>query len=174
MVLPDGSCQQFRWGWKVQVQPGKQQLVFNARAESLWEKASFRPLLDKYRCLVPADAFYEFEHRGKEIRPLRFALKTESLMLFAGLFNPEHQSFTIITTQPNELVRGYHDRMPVMLDRENALHWVAPDSKPADLSAHLQPYEAAKMHAYYTHPALCNPAYEGEQYTREYHYQELF
>jgi putative SOS response-associated peptidase YedK len=69
----------------------------------------------------------------------------------AGLWERWHgpegdtiESCTIIVTDANELVRGIHDRMPVILGREDYASWLDPGNKDADgLLAMLKPADAA-------------------------------
>ena len=56
-------------------------------------------------------------------------------------------SFTVITTSPNQLVEHIHDRMPVILSREDELRWIAPQADPS-LADLLRPYAAEKMEAW--------------------------
>ena len=96
--------------------------MINARAETVAERPSYRTALQRRRCLVIADGFYEWQREGKARRPMRITLQSGEPFAFAGLWetwrDPEGerlQSCTIITTTPNDLVRPIHDRMPVIL-----------------------------------------------------------
>src|SRR5512133_1376052 len=90
--------------------------MINARAETLTELPSFKPLLDRRRCIIPADGFYEWRKEGKRKVPMWVYLKTKQPFALAGLWDewrkPDGkrlESFTIITTEPNELVRPIHN-----------------------------------------------------------------
>lgn len=104
--------------------------MINARAETLQEKPSYKRLLDKRRCLVLADSFYEWQKQRDEKIPHRIQLKDESMFAFAGLWDLwEHDgnaliSCTIITTAPNEFCSKIHDRMPVILPKEHEMSWL--------------------------------------------------
>jgi len=63
-------------------------LLINARAESVFEKRTFRDWVSHNRCIVPADGFYEWTDKGKERQPWRFSLKDDGVFAFAGLFAP--------------------------------------------------------------------------------------
>ncbi len=127
--------------------------MFNARAETVAEKPSFRSAFRKRRCLIPADGFYEWQKWGKVKKPLRFSLKSGEPFGFAGLhetwISPEKKSIqtcTIITTEPNELMRPIHDRMPVILPKEWEAAWMDPDNRnPEGLLALLKPYPSEAM-----------------------------
>ena len=130
--------------------------MINARAETVAERPSYRTALQRRRCLVIADGFYEWQREGKARRPMRITLQSGEPFAFAGLWetwrDPEGerlQSCTIITTTPNELVRPIHDRMPVILPPDLEPLWLDPDVKdPAVLSNILAPYPPENMQAY--------------------------
>ena len=151
---PD-TLQFFRWGlipsWAKDPSIGNR--MFNARAETITEKPSFRNSFRRRRCLVPATGFYEWrtEPGTKKKIPVHFTLKSGEPFCFAGLWDEwvsgdgeVVRSFTIITTTPNELVAGVHDRMPVILHREDEGRWVRAGGD-AGLTALLVPFPAGLM-----------------------------
>ncbi|WP_019639808.1 SOS response-associated peptidase [Paenibacillus fonticola] len=155
-----------RWGlvpsWAKDDKGGSK--MINARSETLTEKPSFKRLIASRRCIIPADGFYEWQQRGMSKQPFRITLKDESLFSFAGLYdiwtNQEGNKLatcTIITTEPNSLMADIHNRMPVILHKENEAEWVDRDNKdvPALLKL-LRPYEADKMRAYPVSSAVGN------------------
>jgi len=92
--------------------------TINARAETLTELPSFKSLVNGGRCIIPADGFYEWRKEGKRKVPMWVHLRSKEPFAFAGLWDvwrkPDGkrvESFTIITTEPNELVRPVHNRM---------------------------------------------------------------
>jgi putative SOS response-associated peptidase YedK len=104
----------------------------NARAESLADKASFRDAFRARRCVIPASGFFEWQtdHRGNKL-PWLFSRADGEPLLLAGLWESWRasdgaitESCTIITTEPNDLIRAFHDRMPVLLAEENARIWI--------------------------------------------------
>lgn len=128
--------------------------MINARAETLSEKTAYRSLLDKHRCLIPADGFYEWRlgaDRKKE--PVYFQLTGGELFAFAGLWTSRRDdatgelvdSYTIITSRPNELVAPVHDRMPVILPRELEGAWLDPELPKHHALEFLRPYDPAGM-----------------------------
>ena len=147
-----------RWGliphWAKDINIGSK--MINARAETLDEKPSFKHLLKRKRCLIPADGFYEWRHEGKIKRPFRITLKSEEPFAFAGLWDTwktptgeEIKSCSIITTIPNTLMANIHDRMPVILSRDAEELWL--DNGIEDnalLKSILVPYDAGLMRAY--------------------------
>ena len=160
VVNDEGENQawQMRWGlipfWAKDAKIGNK--MINARSETLAETKVFKPLLEKRRCLILADGFYEWFREGKQKTPMRIVLKTGEPFAFAGLWSrwksPEGESVhscTIITTQPNGLVEPIHDRMPVILSPESAPIWLDPGiDDPSRLSQLLTPYPSDEMEAY--------------------------
>jgi putative SOS response-associated peptidase YedK len=141
--------------------------TFNAKAETLTSKATWRIPFERRRCLVPASGFYEWKKIDpKTKQPYRFELANGNPLAFAGLWDawkdPEHgrwlQSFTIITTFPNELTGTVHDRMPVILAERDWDRWLSraesdPGRLPIDL---LRPYPAEDMEAFKAHQDVGN------------------
>ncbi|OGH55936.1 MAG: hypothetical protein A3G34_01935 [Candidatus Lindowbacteria bacterium RIFCSPLOWO2_12_FULL_62_27] len=130
--------------------------MINARAETLAEKPAYRKAFERRRCLVPADGFYEWLKEGRLKLPVRFVLKSRETFAFAGLWETwkkpsgeELLSFTIITTHANDLIKPVHERMPVILLRENEEAWLDPNLKDtAKLQDYLTPYPPDRMEAY--------------------------
>ena len=142
--------------------------AFNAKGETLEASKLFSTYFENARCLVPADAFYEWkkiqvsaEVRGRkkesvDRRPIVFRMKDERMFMLAGLFSvwrneqgEEFPSFAIITTAPNELMKPIHNRMPVILSEKDFDQWTDRDNKATEkLNKLLVPYPAEKMKAY--------------------------
>ncbi len=128
----------------------------NARAESLAEKPMFRELLRSQRCLVPASGFFEWKHEDGRKVPFYIHVNEDSIFGFAGLYdiwrNPAGttlQTYTIITTTPNELMAQIHNRMPVILKQDDEMRWLSRDVLPADeITRILSPYPAEGMEVY--------------------------
>lgn len=141
---------------------------FNARAETLEESKLFAPYFKSSRCLIPAEAFYEWkktiaikEVRGKqkeveEKQPVCIRMQDDAPFMFAGLFSvwknekeEEFPTFTIVTTEPNKLMEDIHNRMPVILPEKHFEQWLDRDFKDTPvLKKLLIPYPAKKMKAY--------------------------
>ena len=162
-VLPntgDNSLDYYVWGlipsWAKDPSIGSR--MINARSETLSEKPSFRTAFRRRRCLIFADGFYEWQlaDNGKSKQPVYIHLNDKKPFAFAGLwemwFAPdgsEVRSCTIITTQPNDLIKKIHNRMPVILAKENMSGWIDPNEKtPDELMKYLVSYPADKMKAF--------------------------
>jgi len=119
--------------------------LINARAESVAEKASFKWSFKKKRCLIPTSGFFEWKKEGKAKQPYLIHRQDGKPFAFAGLWSTwvdrEHgavpvETFTILTTDANDLLRPLHNRMPVIVDPENFDLWLDPKTEDAAL---LQP-----------------------------------
>lgn len=149
------SLVHFQWGLipSTATDPSIGSRMFNARAETVSEKPSFRNAFARRRCLIPADGFYEWKKLGKGKQPFRFSLKSGEPFGFAGLYeswvSPEGKpvdTCTIITTEPNDLLRPVHDRMPVILPKDREAHWIDPENWDAGrLLSLLKPYPSDEM-----------------------------
>ena len=131
--LRDGvrTIEMMRWGlvpfWGKR-EGAKPPLMINARVEGLTGKAVFRDALERRRCLVPADGFFEWKKDGKHKQPMWIHPGEHQVFAFAGLYARagELHSYAIITGPPNDLVAPIHDRMPVVLAREAWAAWLDP------------------------------------------------
>jgi putative SOS response-associated peptidase YedK len=147
-----------RWGlipsWAKDTEIGNR--MINARSETIAEKPSFRRALQKRRCLILADGFYEWRKEGKKKTPLFISLASREPFAFAGLWEtwrppdgePIH-SCTIITTTTNSLMEPIHNRMPVILSRAAEALWLDRTiDDPQKLLPLLVPYAEMQMDAY--------------------------
>lgn len=155
--------------------------MINARAETLAEKPAFRNLIAQNRCLILADAFYEFETHGKQKRPVRFVMSNYPIFAFAGLYdvwiNPHSPqnplySCTIITTTPNEMIEKVHHRMAVMLSEEGEKEWLdLQKTKITDLQHLFVPFDAKEMERTYIHPDINSPKNNSASLIEVYDYE---
>jgi len=170
----------FRWGlvpWYAEDRKGAARLI-NARAETVETSPAFRTPFQRHRCIVPADAFYEWRrHRdpatGRVVRSEPFAVRRDDgeLLALAGLWSswrdPESAArlytCTILTTDPNGLVARLHDRMPVILDPGDWDAWLADGTPRAELRALLRPAPEESLAAYAVSPSVNNVRSEGPE-----------
>jgi putative SOS response-associated peptidase YedK len=154
----------FYWGITPdfgQNKPVSQKLI-NARSETVNEKISFKSSFQKRRCLIPADGFFEWKKLGKKTKiPYRFTLLEDQLFAFAGIWEEyetvsgeSHHTFLILTTTANELVGEVHDRMPVILRRDQEKKWLDSYSSTDELISLLQPFSAESMLSFTVSPLV--------------------
>ena len=158
---------QMRWGlvpyWAGDPKIGYS--TINAKAETLTTSSVFREAFKRRRCLIPADGFYEWQPVDRKTKqPFAFALKDGSLFALAGLFDVWKDkktgqalfSYSVITTDPNELLEPFHNRMPVIIKPGDYERWIAPAEPhrlPVDL---LRPFPDELMTAWKVSPAVGN------------------
>jgi putative SOS response-associated peptidase YedK len=146
--------------------------LINARSETVTEKPAFREAFKQRRCLIPADGFYEWQRQasgGKQ--PFFFQLKDERPFGFAGLWERWQdkdgqviESCTILTTAANEVLRPVHDRMPVILHRDDYELWLDEDMRKRELLKELlRPYPADEMISHPVSRAINSPRGQGAE-----------
>lgn len=138
----------------------------NARAETVAEKPAFRGAFRYRRCLIPSDGFYEWQAIGRRRQPWLVRLEDGGLFAFAGLWERWRgaaaevlETFTVIVTDANELLRPLHDRMPVIVAPSDYDAWL--DVGRFDrrgLEALLRPYPSEGMVAYPVSRRVNSPA----------------
>jgi putative SOS response-associated peptidase YedK len=123
----------------------------NAKCETAASGRMFREAFARRRCLIPADGFYEWKGSKPPKQPYFIHMKDDHPFCFAGLWErwkpPDAEpvdTFTILTTAPNELTAAIHNRMPLILHERDYERWLSGDA-PTDL---LKPFDAAAMEGY--------------------------
>jgi putative SOS response-associated peptidase YedK len=149
--------------------------TINARAEGITKAATWRTPFQKRRCLVPADGFYEWkvldDSKKPKKQPFAISLTNGEPLAFAGLWDAwkeptgDHwlQSFSIITTEANEIMAPIHTRMPVILAERDWARWLDRDPgapPPVDL---LRPFDSDAMQTVPCNPAVGNVRNNGPE-----------
>jgi putative SOS response-associated peptidase YedK len=125
---------EMQWGlvpsWARDIKIGSK--MFNARSETLDEKPSFRMLLKRKRCLVPASGFYEWKMEDGKV-PYMIKVRNQDYFSMAGLYDVWQggdgsvlSTFTIVTTAAAKVMADLHDRMPVIVAHDLEAEWIAP------------------------------------------------
>lgn len=150
--------------------PGRRPI--NARAETVAERPTFRGAFSRFRCLIPADGFYEWR-AGPDGRREAFHISwaSEELFAFAGIWSVWHRpeddhkvrSCAILTTMPNEAVAPLHDRMPVILPRDAESFWLDASSPLSEVTDLLVPLPAAETIVRPVGPAVNDTRYDGPE-----------
>jgi len=152
------SLVMMRWGlvpfWAKDLKVGNR--MINARSETVSTRPAYRVPLKDRRCIVPTTGFYEWKRAEGGKVPYLVRLKDEGLFGMAGLYDrwlspqgEEVLSFTILTTAANDLMLDIHDRMPVILAREDEELWVRPEPLPdGELARISRPFPSEHMEAW--------------------------
>ena len=173
IVVGQGGGRRFvmaKWGFHPAWVKTSTLAPINAKAETVATSRVFQGAVKHARCLVPADGFYEWKpvpgQRRKQ--PYYLRLKGGGLFAFAGLYtaagagSDAPATCTIITTTANELAAAIHDRMPVILERNDEDRWA--DERvgdPAEVLPCLRPFPAGLMEAYPVSTLVSSPGNEG-------------
>jgi len=150
----ENILQSMKWGlipfWSKDQKIGSK--LFNARLETIQEKPSFKNAFKNRRCLIPASIFYEWRDEGEKKIPYGFKPENEKYFAMAGIYeiwtDPSGikiPTFTILTTTPSSVIRPFHDRMPVVLDRDEELDWLLETAEPENLLKHALSEPKYKM-----------------------------
>jgi putative SOS response-associated peptidase YedK len=171
-VIPNDGLKRldfFNWGlipfWAKDPKIGNR--MINARSETVDQKPSFRGSFKYKRCLVLADGFYEWrKDPGMNSKIPHFIhMRGGKPFAFAGLWDAwqskdgsEIKSFTILTTEPNQLLAEIHNRMPVILPPDTYQEWLKEgENDPELLKSFLKPYPSDSMEAYPVSRAVNSP-----------------
>jgi len=148
--------QQLRWGlvpsWAESPDAGAK--MINARVETVRERPAFRHAFERYRCLIPADGFYEWRRTpGGPKQPFHITRRDGELFAFAGLWSiwyapdgSKLRSCTILTTAANAAIADLHDRMPIILAPEHESAWLdtgTPEAALSEMLAGLPPSDTS-------------------------------
>ena len=141
--------------------------TMNAKGERLRESRTFNRLLDRRRCLIPVNGFYDWQGARPPKIPYYIHLKSNELFAFAGLWDswrkPDGdilESFSIITIPPNDLMRPIHDRMPAILHAKDEEMWLDCAAYPFEKAESLlTPFPSDLMAAHETSPKVNNVNY---------------
>lgn len=165
---PSRQFRAWRWGlipsWAKDPSIGSR--MINAQAETASTNPAFRAAFRRRRCLMLADGFYEWQQLGRRKQPFHVRMRDGTPFAFAGLW--EHwkgpdgaaiDSCTLLTTEPNDLIRTFHHRMPVILDPKEYDLWLDPGiQEPQRLQPLLRPYSSEVLAAYPVSTRVNNPA----------------
>jgi len=141
--------------------------LINARAEGIKDKASFRKPIRQQRCLVPANGFYEWSsEKSQKVKktPYYATLKGHGLFAMAGIYdiwkdknNEDVLSYSIITTKADKKLNNIHNRMPVIISKQNESLWLNKKTELAEIISLLIPLEPSKMNIYRVSTLVNNP-----------------
>lgn len=165
IITQSDEVQVFNWGlipfWTKNEKSADEikRMTLNARADTIFEKPSFREPIMKKRCIVPSTGYFEWRHEGTKKIPYFIYLKDEPIFSMAGIYDrwldketgEERDTFSIITTGTNPLTDYIHNtkhRMPAILSKEDEEKWLDTSLSKTEIEVLLKPYEVDKMDAY--------------------------
>jgi putative SOS response-associated peptidase YedK len=151
------EAEMIRWGlvpsWAKDPSIGNR--MANVRADTALEKSSFRNAMQKRRCLIPADVFYEWQDvpGQKRRRPHAVAFRDGDIFALGGIWEAWREKVSgewlitvaIMTTEPNELLEPIHDRMPVIIEPADYGAWIDPATKIEDVRRLVAPHSPDSM-----------------------------
>lgn len=175
IITESDEIQVFNWGlipfWTKDEKNAEEikRMTLNARADTIFEKPSFREPIMKKRCIIPSTGYFEWRHEGKKKIPYFIFLKDEPIFSMAGIYDSwldkktgeVKQTFSIITTDANPLTDYIHNtkhRMPAILSKEEENRWLDSSLSKTEIDSLLNPYEADKMDAYIVENDFINKA----------------
>ena len=154
-VITADGVHLMRWGlippWAKDAKIGYK--LINARSETVFDKPMWKKPVMQRRCLIPANGFYEWKKLDDGKHPYYIHLKDEPIFSFAGIWETwRHngevwQTYSILTTRPNAELESIHDRMPVILHKDDEAQWLTADTE-EDIEALLRPYAGNDLEAY--------------------------
>lgn len=161
-----------RWGllpsWSIEAK--NKFTLINARAEGIEKKPSFREPFKLRRCIIPASGFFEWKVIEGLKHPFFIRPNDGGYFALAGIWDHWEgkdgqvvNSCAIITTGANVLMREIHDRMPVILKRENVSRWLKSHAEQDELLAMLEPYLDGSMEVYPVSGKVNNPRNNGPE-----------
>lgn len=139
--------------------------TFNARAEKIFSRPSFKVPIKLRRCLVPANAFYEWRESPAEKAPFLIYCQDQPLFAFAGIFDswadPRTDkiihSFSIITVPSNPRMSFINERMPVILKPRQYEKWLNKKTSTTSIKSMLHAYENRHSNAYPVSTGINDP-----------------
>ncbi|GGD64913.1 SOS response-associated peptidase [Paenibacillus nasutitermitis] len=160
---------ELKWGlipsWSDDPKMGSK--LLNARSETVWEKPAFNRLIQRKRCILPADGFYEWRKDASGKQPMRIVLQDPGIFSLAALYDTwisaegkKLSTCTVLTTDANELMQPIHHRMPVILRKKDERDWL--DRTIQDrtrLNRMMAPYPPEELHAYPVTTAVGSTSY---------------
>lgn len=168
--LNDSRLVIMTWGFMPHYANNKGDSIINARSEQVLRNDAWNESFRERRCLVPADGYYEW---SEDSTPYRIHRDSDAPFLMAGLWRewqPSQEQLTIgdntaadsywttaiITTDANHAVEPVHDRMPAIIEPENAETYL--DGLPEEAQELLNPYRSDDLEVYEVSEKVNDPA----------------
>lgn len=167
-----GEVEYFQWGLIPKSVNGKENAdsfakqynTLNAKSETAVKSKTFGNAINNQRCLVLASGFFEWQHVNKQKIPYYITLSSENLFAFAGIWDcwsdeqgQQHFTYTILTTQANELMSRIHNtkkRMPIILPTDQLSIWLSTQINKNNLNSYLRELASPELKAHTIKPFL--------------------
>lgn len=151
--------------------------LFNARAETIFEKPAWKRSAKSKRCIIPANGFFEWQQQPDGKHPQFIYLDDQKLFSFAGLYDQwtnkesgeEIASLAIITTTPNKEMQPIHDRMPVILNPQSEELWLSDSADEDFLKDLLTPYPTGHIKHYEVSTLVNKASNQGKEVIEPIH-----
>ena len=116
----------------------KKGVIINARAETVFEKKTFRDSVINRRCVIPSTGFYEWDSAR---RKYLFRLEGTNTLYMAGIYSyyQDEPRFVILTTQANDSMKDVHNRMPLVIYKSEIETWIMDDKATGDILHRVPP-----------------------------------
>lgn len=145
--------------------------MINLRSETVLQRGHFTRLLQKRRCIVPADGFYEWQaqevpgEKKPKKQPFYIRHVDGEPLAFAGLWDKWHDlsSVTLITDEPNDKVAPIHNRMVVCLPKDAWDTWLDPEVGSEEAAKLLVPLPSDQLEVFPVVPLVSNVKNEGPE-----------
>jgi putative SOS response-associated peptidase YedK len=157
----------FYWGRPPQYARNKNlsEKIINLSVETLKEKPVLKKALLKNRCIIPADSLYGWKKLGKKTSiPHRFTVLDQEVFSFGGIWEEFEDeggtilhTFSILTTEANELLAAAGEQMPVIFTKDQEEIWLSANATESALMNILVAYPAEKMTVYTVSPGISDP-----------------
>ena len=164
-IVKQGSIELAEWGlvpsFAVREEQARdmQNKTLNARADTIYERRSFKDAIIKQRCVLVVDGFFEWRHAATEKIPY-YIYPTDGTVFYLGCIYTSwadkesgeiKDTFSIITTEANPMMEFIHNnkkRMPLILDKNDIAVWINPESPKETVNHLMKPYNETLMSAH--------------------------
>ncbi len=133
VIIKDSNnfgARKIEWGFK----NASSGLIINVRSETVFQKKMFCKAVEKRRCVIPSSGFYEW---SAEKEKFRFYRKDKDILFMAGIYDTDEsgERFAVLTTEANLSVLGIHDRMPLILEKNQVRKWLGKNDEYKEILA---------------------------------------
>ena len=163
-IIREGAVTLSEWGlipsFAVEENAGElQKMTLNARADTIYQKPSYKASIVSRRCILVVDGFFEWRHEHNRKYPYYIYPKDETVFYLGCIYNAwvnrvtgeVRDTFSIITTDANPLMERIHNtrkRMPLILHKEDLAAWIDPETPKMTVDQLMIPFPESSMNAH--------------------------